>query len=152
MRSTKRNSNGSPNRTRCSTAYANEAARANAARAETQQELAPKEQELLELKRHLVEADGQLAEMDRLSEPDVADLEPAQGRVHWLEVQLSEKEAQHRHAFHDLENELAVRDRRLAELAQQAQLLQERERRIAALEQRVISCRRCNRRSTVRPR
>lgn len=118
-------------------AYANEAKEAHAAREATQQELARREQELLDLKRHLAEADGQLAELDQLRQY-VADLEPAQGRVHWLEVQLSEKEAQHRHVIHDLENQLAVRDRRLAELAQQDQLLKERERRIAALEQRII--------------
>jgi predicted flap endonuclease-1-like 5' DNA nuclease len=117
-------------------AYAKEARQANAARAAAQQELAQKEQDLIELKRQLAEIVDQLAEVDRLRE-QVADLEPAQGRVHWLEVQLSEKEAQHRRAMHDLENQVAVRDRRLAELAQQDQLLQERDRRIGALEQRI---------------
>jgi len=117
-------------------AYAKEARQANAARTAAQQELAQKEQDLIELKRQLAEIVDQLAEVDRLRE-QVADLEPAQGRVHWLEVQLSEKEAQHRRAVHDLENQLAVRDRRLAELAQQEQLLQERDRRIGALEGRI---------------
>lgn len=117
-------------------AYAKEARQANAARTAAQQELAQKEQDIIELKRHLAEIVEQLAEVDRLRE-QVAELEPAQGRVHWLEVQLSEKEAQHRRAMHDLENQLAVRDRRLAELAQQDHLLQERDRRIGALEQRI---------------
>lgn len=118
-------------------AYANEARLANAARTEAQQELALKEQEILELKRHLAEIGNHLVEVDRLRE-QVAELEPAQGRVHWLEVQLSEKEAQHRRVVHDLENQLAVRDRRLAELAEQGRLLEERDHRIAALERRMI--------------
>ncbi|HEX8751076.1 MAG TPA: hypothetical protein VF732_08175 [Nitrospira sp.] len=118
-------------------AYANEARLANAARTEAQQELALKEQEILELKRHLAEIGNHLVEVDRLRE-QVAELEPAQGRVHWLEVQLSEKEAQHRRVVHDLENQLAVRDRRLAELAEQGRLLEERDHRITALERRMI--------------
>lgn len=117
-------------------AYAKEARQANAARTSAQQELAQKEQDLIELKQHLAEVVDQLAEVDRLRE-QIAELEPAQGRVHWLEVQISEKEAQHRRAVHDLENQLAVRDRRLAELAQQEHQLQERDRRIGALEQRI---------------
>lgn len=118
-------------------AYANEARLANAARTEAQQELAQKEQENVELKRHLAEIGNHLVEVDRLRE-HVAELEPAQGRVHWLEVQLSEKDAQHRRVVHDLENQLAVRDRRLAELAEQGQPLEERDRRIAALERQII--------------
>lgn len=118
-------------------AYANEARLANAARTEAQQELVLKEQEILELKRHLAEIGNHLVEVDRLRE-QVAELEPAQGRVHWLEVQLSEKEAQHRRVVHDLENQLAVRDRRLAELPEQGRLLEERDHRIAALERRMI--------------
>jgi DNA repair exonuclease SbcCD ATPase subunit len=117
-------------------AYANEARQANAARTAAQQELAGKEQELLELRRYLAEADGRLLELEQLRQ-QVAELEPAQGRVHWLEVQLSEKEAQHRHVVHDLQHQLAARDRRLAESTQQEQLLQERDRRIAALERRI---------------
>jgi hypothetical protein len=54
-----------------------------------------------------------------------------------LEVQLSEKDAQHRRALHALEDDLSARDRRLAELAQQAQLLHDRDRQIAGLELRV---------------
>lgn len=118
-------------------AYAQEAQQANAARTAAQQELSRSEQEILALRRHLAEVDDRLVELDRLR-AQVADLEPAQGRVHWLEVQLSEKEAQHRHALHELENQLAARDGRLAGLAQQGRLLEERDRRIAALEQRIV--------------
>jgi predicted flap endonuclease-1-like 5' DNA nuclease len=118
-------------------AYADEARQANAARTAAQQELLQKEQEVLDLQQRLAEADGQIVESDRLR-AQVADLEPAQGRVHWLEVQLSEKEARHRHAMHELEHQLAARDRRLEILEQQGQALQERDRRIAALEQRIV--------------
>jgi predicted flap endonuclease-1-like 5' DNA nuclease len=117
-------------------AYANEARQANVARTAAQQELAGKEQELLELKRFLAEVDRRLLELEQLRQ-QVAELEPAQGRVHWLEVQLSEKEAQHRHVVHDFQSQLAARDRRLAEFTQQEQLLEERDRRIATLERRI---------------
>jgi hypothetical protein len=117
-------------------AYANEARQANAARAQAHEELALKEQKLLELRQQLLESDHRLAEIDRLRS-QLAELEPAQGRVHWLEVQLSEKDAQHRRALHALENDLAARDRRLVELAQQAELLHGRDRQIAELEMRV---------------
>jgi predicted flap endonuclease-1-like 5' DNA nuclease len=111
-------------------AYAKEAQEARAARTATQQE-----QEILDCK--LADIGDKLIELDRLRQL-VAELEPVQGRVHWLEVQLSEKEAQQRRVVHDLEERLAARDRRLAELAQQDQLLQERDRRIAALERRIV--------------
>ncbi len=117
-------------------AYAKEAQQANAARAKAQEELALKEQVVLEFQQRLVESDNRLAEIDRLK-TQLAEFEPAQGRVHWLEVQLSEKDAQHRRALHALENALAARDRRLTELAQEAQLLQERDQQIAGLERRV---------------
>lgn len=119
------------------TAYAREAQQAKADRTAAQQDLARSEQEVLALQRRLAEVDDRLLELDRLR-AQVEDLEPAQGRVHWLEVQLSEKEAQHRHAMHELENQLAARDGRLAELAQQGHLLEERDRRITALEQRIV--------------
>jgi predicted flap endonuclease-1-like 5' DNA nuclease len=117
-------------------AYANEARQANAARTQAQHELALKEQELLELQQQLAESDIRLGEINQLR-TQVADLEPAQGRVHWLEVQLSEKEAQHRKTLHALEEDLAARDRRLAELTQKTELLTEREDHIAVLERRI---------------
>ena len=117
-------------------AYANEVRQANAARNKAQQELAVREQEILDMHKRLADADRRLEEVDRLR-TKLQDLEPAQGRVHWLEVQLSEKEAQHRHVVHRLEEDLALRDRRLAEQAEHAKRLEERELHIAALERRL---------------
>jgi predicted flap endonuclease-1-like 5' DNA nuclease len=116
--------------------YANEVRQANAARNKAQQELAVREQEILDMHKRLADADRRLEEVDRLR-TKLQDLEPAQGRVHWLEVQLSEKEAQHRHVVHRLEEDLALRDRRLAEQAEHAKRLEERELHIAALERRL---------------
>jgi predicted flap endonuclease-1-like 5' DNA nuclease len=117
-------------------AYANEVRQANAARTKAQQDLAGKEQEMADLQQRLVEADSRRDELERLK-TKLEDLEPAQGRVHWLEVQLSEKEAHHRHLVHRLEQDIADRDRRLAEHAEQTRWLGERDLRIAALEQRL---------------
>jgi predicted flap endonuclease-1-like 5' DNA nuclease len=57
----------------------------------------------------------------------VEELEAAQGRVHWLEVQLSDRDAEHRTALHQLNDQLAERDRRLGELEPLAQRLLEQE-------------------------
>jgi predicted flap endonuclease-1-like 5' DNA nuclease len=117
-------------------AYADEARRADAARTSAQQELLLKTQEVLEIQQRLADLEGRLAEVDRLR-AQVAELEPAQGRVHWLEVQLSEKDAKHRGALHQLKEELAARDHRIAELTRQEQALHDRDRHIAALERRI---------------
>jgi predicted flap endonuclease-1-like 5' DNA nuclease len=117
-------------------AFANEVRQANAARTKVQEELAGKEQELVDLQQRLVEADRQHDEFERLR-TKLEELEPAQGRLHWLEVQLSEKDAHHRQAVNRLEQDLAARDRRLAELAEQTRVLEERDRHITALEQRL---------------
>lgn len=117
-------------------AYANEVRQANAARTKAQEDLALKEQELLDVQRQLALVDSRLEELNRLR-TKLEELEPAQGRVHWLEVQLSEKEAQHRHVLHRLEQDLAARDRRLAGQAEQTRLLEERDLHIAALERRL---------------
>jgi DNA repair exonuclease SbcCD ATPase subunit len=116
--------------------FANEVRQANAARVEVQQDLASKEQDILELKQRLVEANSRLEELHQLR-AKLEELEPAQGRVHWLEVQLSEKEAHHRNVVHRLELDLAARERRLAEQAAQQQVLEERDLRIRTLEQRL---------------
>src|SRR5687768_4731590 len=116
-------------------AFANEVRQANAAPTKAQEELLHKDQEILELQERLAEAAAPRAEIDRLR-AHISELEPAQGRVHWLEVQLSERDAQHRRAVQLLETEIAARDRRLAESAQQAELLAERDRRIDTLERR----------------
>jgi len=117
-------------------AFANEVRQANAARTKVQEELACKEQELVNLQQRLVEADHWREEFEGLR-TKLEELEPAQGRLHWLEVQLSEKEAHHRQAVNRLEQDLAARDRRLAEQAEQTLLLEERDRRITTLEQRL---------------
>jgi DNA repair exonuclease SbcCD ATPase subunit len=118
-------------------AYANEVRQANAARTRAHEELSLKEQELADLKQRLLGAEHGLEELDRLR-TKLAELEPAQGRLHWLEVQVSEREAQHRRVVHGLEEDLAARDRRLAEEAERGRRLEERERHIAALERRLI--------------
>lgn len=117
-------------------AYANEARQANAARTAAQQDLLLKEQEVLDLQQRLAAAEREGADADRLRAL-IGELEPVQGRVHWLEVQLSEKEAQHRGALHRLEEQLAARDRRIAELMRQEPLLEEKDARIAELERRI---------------
>ena len=117
-------------------AYANEVRQANAARTKVQEELAGKEQALVDLQQRLVEADRGYDEVERLR-TKLEELEPAQGRLHWLEVQVSEKEAHHRQAIHWLEQDIAARDRRLAEQAELTRLLEERDRHITALEQRL---------------
>jgi len=74
----------------------------------------------------VAELEARAAEADRLR-AQVEELEPAQGRVHWLEVQLSDRDAEHRAALHQLEGELADRERRISELEPYTQRLQERE-------------------------
>lgn len=118
-------------------AYANEVRQANAARTKVQEDLALKEQELVDVQRRLALVDSRLEEVNRLR-TKLEELEPAQGRVHWLEVQLSEKEAQHRHVVHRLEQDLAARDRRLTGQAEQTRLLEERDLHIATLERRLL--------------
>jgi DNA repair exonuclease SbcCD ATPase subunit len=117
-------------------AYANEVRQANAACSNAQQELAEKDQEIAELHQQLLETDKRRDEVERLR-TKLEEFEPAQGRVHWLEVQLSETEAHHRHIVTQLKEDLGARDRRLAEQAEQTHLLVERDARIAMLEQRL---------------
>ena len=107
-------------------AYAQEARQANAGRTAAQQEIKVKEQELLDLQSRLSEAEGSLAQLERLR-AQVVEMEPAQGRVHWLEVQLTGKDAEHRAALHQLDSQLAERDRRIGELEQLQPQLKERE-------------------------
>ncbi len=44
--------------------------------------------------------------------------EAAGGWVEWLDVQLTERDEKHRHAFHEIERQLAERDLRLREFEQ----------------------------------
>jgi predicted flap endonuclease-1-like 5' DNA nuclease len=80
-----------------------------------QQTLESNEQEQRDLQRRVAELDATVAEADRLR-ARVEELEPAQGRVHWLEVQLSDQDAEHRSALHHLNSQLVERDRRIGEL------------------------------------
>ena len=82
-----------------------------------QQALILKEQELIPLHERLAVLEHHFADTDRLR-ARIQELEPAQGRVHWLEVQLSEQDTQHRTAVHEIERQLAERDRRIGELEQ----------------------------------
>ena len=80
-----------------------------------QQTLESNEQERHNLQCRVDELDATVAEADQLR-ARVEELEPAQGRVHWLEVQLSDQDAEHRAALHQLNSQLAERDRRIGEL------------------------------------
>ena len=91
-----------------------------------QQALESKEQERRDLQHRVAELEATVEEADRLR-ARVEELEPAQGRVHWLEVQLCDREAEQRTALHQLDSQLADRDRRIGELEPLTQRLQERE-------------------------
>jgi predicted flap endonuclease-1-like 5' DNA nuclease len=74
-----------------------------------------------------------VAEADQLR-ARVEELEPAQGRVHWLEVQLSDQEVEHRAALHQLNSQLAERDKRIGRMESLSQRLQEHEAALAQWE------------------
>ena len=80
-----------------------------------QQTLESNEQERHNLQCRVAELDATVAEAGQLR-ARVEELEPAQGRVHWLEVQLSDQDAEQRAALHQLNCQLAERDRRIGEL------------------------------------
>jgi predicted flap endonuclease-1-like 5' DNA nuclease len=100
--------------------WAQELQQSNDACQAAQQALILKEQELLPSHEH------HRTDIDRLR-TRIQELEPAQGRVHWLEVQLSERDTQYRTALHEVERQLAERDRRIGEFEQLHQQLTERE-------------------------
>jgi len=108
------------------TARAEEVQQSKAALEAAQQALTLKEQELIPLHERLAVLEPLLADNDRLR-TRIQELEPAQGRVHWLEVQLSERDTQHRTALHEIERQLAERDRRIGELEQLPLQLREQE-------------------------
>jgi predicted flap endonuclease-1-like 5' DNA nuclease len=66
-----------------------------------------------------------LADRDRLR-AQLKKLESVQGRVHQLEVELSDREAAHRGTLKQIEKTLAERDRRIEELVPTANLLREK--------------------------
>ena len=107
-------------------AQAQELQESNDACQAAQQALILKEQELLPSHEHRMVLEHHSAEIDRLR-TRIQELEPAQGRVHWLEVQLSERDTQHRTALHEVEQQLAARDQHIGELEQLHQQLTERE-------------------------
>jgi hypothetical protein len=95
-------------------AFELEARQANAARTAAQQALGLREEQVLELQNRLKYMDETFSEVERLK-AQITEMEPAQGRVHWLEVQLSEKEVQHRATLHELEEQRAAVKRRTEE-------------------------------------
>ena len=107
-------------------AQAEEAHQFHLTRQATQQALVSNEQERHNLQRRVAELEAFAADADRLR-ARVEELEPAQGRVHWLEVQLSDRDAEHRAALHQLDSQLADRERRIGELEPLTQRLQEGE-------------------------
>lgn len=97
----------------------------------TQQALEASEQERHRLQRHIAELEAAAPATNQLR-ARVEELEAAQGRVHWLEVQLSDRDTEHRSVLHELNNQLAERDRRIGELEPLIQQLHEQR---AALKQ-----------------
>lgn len=98
-----------------------------------QQTIQSDEQERHNLQSRITEMEAASAENDRLH-TRVEELEPAQGRVHWLEVQLCDRDAEYRAALHQLTSQLAERDERIGKLEFLSQHLQEYETAIAQWE------------------
>jgi predicted flap endonuclease-1-like 5' DNA nuclease len=103
------------------------------ARQTAQQTLESNEQDQRDLQHRVAELNAAIAEADRLR-VRVEELEPAQGRVHWLEVQLSDRDTEHRAALHQLTNQLAERDRRIDQMEPLTQRLQEQQTALAQWE------------------
>jgi chromosome segregation ATPase len=116
-------------------AFELEARQANAARTAAQQALGLREEQLLELQGRVKLMDDTFSEVERLK-AQITDMEPAQGRVHWLEVQLSEKEVQHRATLHELEEQRATLTKRTAETESLQQQLQKQDERVREWETR----------------
>jgi predicted flap endonuclease-1-like 5' DNA nuclease len=98
-----------------------------------QQTIQSKEQERRDFQRRIAEMEAASMENDRLH-ARVEELEPAQGRVHWLEVQLCDRDAEYRAALHQLNSQLAERNERISKLEFLSQHLQEHEQAIAQWE------------------
>mgnify|MGYP001563927040 FL=1 len=103
-----------------------------------QQTLASNEQERHNLQRRIVELETGVSEADLLR-ARLKELEPAQGRVHWLEVQLSDREVEHRAALHRLDSQLAERDRRINTLEHSQQQLKQQEASLTEWETKYAS-------------
>jgi predicted flap endonuclease-1-like 5' DNA nuclease len=98
-----------------------------------QQTVQSNEQERHNLQYRIAEMETASVENDRLH-ARVEELEPAQGRVHWLEVQLCDRDAEHRASLHQLNSQLAERDTRIGKLESLSQHLQEHEQAISQWE------------------
>ncbi len=105
----------------------------NLARQNAEQALESNAQERHELQHRVTELEAAVQEV-ALLRARVEELEPAQGRVHWLEVQLCDRDTEHRAALHQLDNQLAERDRRISELERLQPLLKEQETALAQWE------------------
>ena len=98
-----------------------------------QQTIQSNEQERRNLQCRIADMEAASVENDRLH-ARVEELEPAQGRVHWLEVQLCDRDAEYRAALHQLNSQIAERDKRIDKLEFLSQHLQEHEQAIAQWE------------------
>jgi predicted flap endonuclease-1-like 5' DNA nuclease len=96
------------------------------ARRKVEESLQSQEQERRDLQLRIAQLETIVEEADQLR-ARVEELEPAQGRVHWLEVQLCDRDIEHRAALHQLESQLADRERRIAELERFEPQLKEQE-------------------------
>ena len=85
------------------------------ARRKAEEALESQEHERRDLQRRIVQLEAIVEEATQLR-ARVEELEPAQGRVHWLEVQLCDRDIEHRAALHQLVGQLADRERRIDEL------------------------------------
>jgi len=103
------------------------------ARQDAEQALESNKQERQELQHRITELEAAVKEV-ALLRARVEELEPAQGRVHWLEVQLCDRDTEHRAALHQLDDQLAERDRRISELERLQPLLKEQETALAEWE------------------
>jgi predicted flap endonuclease-1-like 5' DNA nuclease len=103
------------------------------ARQHAEQALESNKQERFKLQQRVTELETAVREVPVLR-ARVEELEPAQGRVHWLEVHLSDRDTEHRAALHQLDNQLAERDRRIIELERLEPLLKEQETALAQWE------------------
>ena len=72
------------------------------------------EQEIRVLREHIAQLNEGLADRDQLR-AQVKKLQSAQGRVHQLEVELSDREAAHRDTIQQFERSITERDRRISQ-------------------------------------
>jgi predicted flap endonuclease-1-like 5' DNA nuclease len=114
---------------------ANQLAHLTTAHSEAEQKLARMTEELVQQQRRIAELESALAASDQLR-ARIQEIEPAQGRVHWLEVQLSEKDVHHRTTIQHLEDEVASRDHRIRELEPLQQRLHAQSGAVREWEQR----------------